>query len=100
MTRPILLLSLLAAGLFAAAPDSVFAYGGPGSVISGIGAFLAAVAAVLALGLPLGIVWVLGRLGVGSFWGTMSILERLDFLAGVTVVGGAGYFLMRRFYRP
>ena len=54
----------------------------------------------LALGLPLGIVWVLGRLGVGSFWGTMSILERIDFLAGVTVVGGAGYFLMRRFYRP
>jgi hypothetical protein len=48
MTRPILLLSLLAAGLFAAAPDSVFAYGGPGSVISSIGAFLAAVAALLA----------------------------------------------------
>ena len=44
---------------------------------------------VLALGLPLGVVWVLGRLGVGSFWGTMSILERIDFLAGVTVVGDA-----------
>jgi hypothetical protein len=55
---------------------------------------------VLALGLPLGIVWISGQLGIGSFWGTMSILERLDFLAGVTVVGGAGYFLMRRFYRP
>ena len=54
----------------------------------------------LALGLPLRIVWVLGRLEVGSFWGTMSILERLDFLAGVTVVGGAGYVLMRRFYHP
>jgi len=54
----------------------------------------------LALGLPLGIVWLLGQMGIGSFWGTMSILERLDFLAGVTAVGGAGYFLMRRFYRP
>jgi hypothetical protein len=54
----------------------------------------------LALGLPLGIVWVLGQLDIGSFWSVMSILERLDFLAGVTVVGGAGYFLMRRFYRP
>jgi len=54
----------------------------------------------LALGLPLGIVWLLGQVGVGAFWGTMSILERLDFLAGVTVVGGAGYFLMRHFYRP
>jgi hypothetical protein len=55
---------------------------------------------VLALGLPLGVVWLLGQVEIGSFWGTMSILERLDFLAGVTVVGGAGYFLMRRFYRP
>ena len=54
----------------------------------------------LALGLPLGVVWLLGQVEIGSFWGTMSILERIDFLAGVTVVGGAGYFLMRRFYRP
>jgi preprotein translocase subunit SecG len=30
------------------APEAAFAYGGPGSVISGIGAFLAAVAALLA----------------------------------------------------
>jgi sterol desaturase/sphingolipid hydroxylase (fatty acid hydroxylase superfamily) len=29
-------------------PEMVFAYGGPGSVISGIGAFLAAVAALVA----------------------------------------------------
>lgn len=29
-------------------PDAALAYGGPGSVISGIGAFLAAVAALLA----------------------------------------------------
>jgi hypothetical protein len=29
-------------------PDTALAYGGPGSVISGIGAFLAAVAALLA----------------------------------------------------
>ena len=49
MTRPILLLSLfLVAGFFTAVPDAALAYGGPGSVISGIGAFLAAVAALLA----------------------------------------------------
>ena len=49
MTRPIYLLSLfLVAGLFTAVPDAALAYGGPGSVISGIGAFLAAVAAILA----------------------------------------------------
>ncbi|MCS3682470.1 hypothetical protein GGP72_003132 [Salinibacter ruber] len=35
-------------GLAAVSPDSVVAYGGPGSVISGIGTLLAAIAAVLA----------------------------------------------------
>lgn len=35
-------------GLAAVNPDSVVAYGGPGSVISGIGTLLAAIAAVLA----------------------------------------------------
>ena len=49
MTRLIYLLSLfLVAGLFTAVPDAALAYGGPGSVISGIGAFLAAIAALLA----------------------------------------------------
>jgi hypothetical protein len=33
---------------FSVNPDAVFAYGGPGSVISGIGTLLAAIAAVLA----------------------------------------------------
>ncbi len=40
---------LVAAGLLCVAtPDAAHAYGGPGSIISGIGAFLAAVAALLA----------------------------------------------------
>ncbi|WP_118828406.1 hypothetical protein [Salinibacter ruber] len=34
--------------LCVAIPDAAHAYGGPGSIISGIGAFLAAVAALLA----------------------------------------------------
>jgi hypothetical protein len=38
---------LLTATVFLA-PEAALAYGGPGSVISGIGAFLAAVAALLA----------------------------------------------------
>jgi preprotein translocase subunit SecG len=38
---------LLAVAVFLA-PEAALAYGGPGSVISGIGAFLAAVAALLA----------------------------------------------------
>jgi preprotein translocase subunit SecG len=37
---------LVIAALFV--PETALAYGGPGSVISGIGAFLAAVAAILA----------------------------------------------------
>lgn len=54
----------------------------------------------LALGLPLGIVWVLGQVGIGSFWGTIDVLERIDFLVGVTLVGGLGYLAFRHFYSP
>jgi hypothetical protein len=52
---------------------------------------------MLALGGPLVVVWGLGKMGVGSFSGAIGVLERLDFLAGVTVVGGLGYVLYRRF---
>lgn len=38
----------LAVAALALAPDAALAYGGPGSVITGIGAFLAALAAVVA----------------------------------------------------
>lgn len=49
-------LLLLTLGLVAAVlPDSVYAYGGPGSVISGIGTLLAAIAALLAA--LFGFVW-------------------------------------------
>ncbi|MCS4199765.1 hypothetical protein GGP93_001192 [Salinibacter ruber] len=40
--------ALLLVAVAIIAPDVALAYGGPGSVISGIGAFLAAVAALLA----------------------------------------------------
>lgn len=53
---------------------------------------------VLALGVPLGVVWVLGQMGVGSFWGTIGVLERIDFLVGVTVAGGLGYLAFRKLY--
>jgi len=52
---------------------------------------------ILALGVPLGVVWLFEVVGVGSFWGTLAVLERLDFLAGVTVLGGLGYPFVRRF---
>ncbi|MCS3938729.1 hypothetical protein GGP84_001355 [Salinibacter ruber] len=53
---------------------------------------------VLALGLPIGIVWLLGQVGIGSFWGTVHMLERIDFLVGVTVIGLIGYLTFRRIY--
>lgn len=46
---------LTVVGLAATSPNSVLAYGGPGSVISGIGTLLAAAAAVLAA--LFGFVW-------------------------------------------
>lgn len=48
---------------------------------------------VVALGLPLGVVWLLEQVGVGSFWGVLDVLERIDFLVGVVVLGGLGYML-------
>lgn len=54
------------------------------------------VGSVLALGLPLGIVWILAQVGIGSFWGTIDILERIDFIMGVTVAGLLGYFVFRQ----
>jgi hypothetical protein len=51
---------------------------------------------VLALGGPLGIVWGLERMGIGSFSAVMRILQRLDFLAATIVVGLLGYLLVRQ----
>lgn len=53
---------------------------------------------ILALGGPLVLVWLLERVGIGSFWGTLDVLERVDFLVGVTVAGLLGYLLVRRLY--
>lgn len=50
---------------------------------------------VLALFLPLSTVWLLEQVGVGSFHSVLSVLQRLDFLAGTTVAGLLGYLLVR-----
>jgi nitrate reductase gamma subunit len=50
-----LLFVILSLGLLLAIPETAYAYGGPGSVISGIGALLAAVAALFAA--LFGFVW-------------------------------------------
>ena len=51
---------------------------------------------LLALGLPLGAVWGLGELGIGSFEGTWQMLQRWDFLAGTVVVGTVGWWGARK----
>lgn len=51
---------------------------------------------VLALGVPLTAVWGLEKIGVGSFHGTLVVLQRIDFLLGTVVVGGLAYFLIQR----
>lgn len=53
---------------------------------------------VLALGPSLFVVWLLEQVGVGSLQGTLTVLERIDFLASVTCVGLLGYLLLRGFY--
>lgn len=50
---------------------------------------------VLALGLPLGGVWVLEQVGAASFASVIDVLERVDFLAGTFVVGILGYLAVR-----
>lgn len=50
---------------------------------------------ILALGIPLVIVWGLEHTGVGSFGTVFRILQRLDFLAGTIAVGLLGYLLVR-----
>ncbi|MFB6098679.1 MAG: hypothetical protein ABEK84_06135 [Salinibacter sp.] len=49
----------------------------------------------LALGLPLLVVWLLDRIGMGSFGGTLALLQRIDFLAATTAVGLLAYALVQ-----
>lgn len=50
--------------------------------------------------LPLLGVWLLDRAGVASLAAVLSVLGRIEFLAGATVLGFLAYLLMRRFGRP
>lgn len=54
---------------------------------------------LLALGLPLGAVWGLDLVGWASFPDVLDVLERVDFLAAVTVAGLVGYVVLRRVRR-
>lgn len=51
---------------------------------------------LLALGLPLGAVWGLDTVGLASFPDVLGTLERLDFLAAVTLAAIAGWLVLRR----
>lgn len=49
-----------------------------------------------AIGLPLLVVWILEQGGISSLGAVLEVLERWDFLAGATVVGGAAYWAFSR----
>lgn len=55
---------------------------------------------LLALALPLAAVWLADRAGLASTAAVLSVLERVDFLVGVTVAGGIAYLLARALGRP
>lgn len=55
---------------------------------------------LLAITLPLAGIWVLEQGGIGSVSGVLSVLQRLDFLAGTIAVGLLGYLLVRYVRHP
>jgi hypothetical protein len=55
---------------------------------------------ILALGLPLSAVWLLDLVGVMSVAAVLSVLGRIEFLVGVTVVGSVVFLLLRWAHRP
>lgn len=55
---------------------------------------------VLALGLPLGGVWLLDRAGAASFPRVLETLSRVDFLVGATVVGLLAWSVYRKVGGP
>lgn len=62
--------------------------------LSGLVGILVA-GSTLAILIPLFCVWLLDRAGVASLPEVLSILERLDFLVGATVLGFLTFLLIR-----
>lgn len=51
---------------------------------------------VLSLALPLGGVWLLDRVGVGSLDDVIGLLVRIDFLVAVSVAGILAWWIVKR----
>lgn len=51
---------------------------------------------LLALGLPLLVVWLLGLAGISSLGAVLAVLESPSFLLGTIVVGAVGYLAYRK----
>jgi hypothetical protein len=54
------------------------------------------VGSIIAVGLPLAVVWLAGAAGILSFDAVMAMLIRWEFLLAATVVGTVVFFLLRR----
>lgn len=57
---------------------------------------LLSVGSIIAVALPLALVWLAGAAGILSFDAVMAMLVRWEFLLAATVVGTAVFFLLRR----
>jgi hypothetical protein len=57
---------------------------------------LLSVGSIIAVGLPIAVVWLAGAAGMLSFDAVMVMLLRWEFLLAATVVGTAVFFLLRR----
>jgi hypothetical protein len=55
---------------------------------------------MLALALPLALVWLLSAMDVASFSSVLAFLQRADFLAGTIFVGMLGTLLVRHLRAP
>lgn len=62
----------------------------------GISALVLVGGSLVAIGLPVGAVWIVGRLGVSSLPDVLSVLERPYFLIGTAVGGLVGWWAVRR----
>ena len=55
---------------------------------------------LLALGLPLLVLWLLELGGVASLDSVLAVLASIEFLVGATLIGSVAFLLFRRLRRP
>ena len=49
-----------------------------------------------AVAIPLGVVWLMDRYGLASLSSVAAVLERLDFLVAISLLGGMAYWGLKK----